>query len=264
MYNLIFCFCYYHKHTYTLNHIPFVIYYYLNKTKYIYRNPSSPNKQQHIDHIISTKSHTNYPSDCKPNINDLRQLFDSSRYEFKRNFNAQTQSYYDPKPQQQQQHHQHQQNHHHHGAGGGGGGGVDENMFMEKSALSRNYDFEKAKQKFDKPTSLKLSKLTHQTPKQFLGNFLKLGNNNSSSSSSSKIINNSCSSSSNNCGVGGDSNKGKILNENCLMQYDDNNCRSGGGGSGSKKDSFMNNSLNLDELKVSEDDDVSNVYINCL
>lgn len=187
---------------------------------------------------MSTKSHTNYPSDYKPNINDLRQLFDSSRYEFKRNYNAQTQSYYDQK--QQQQHQLQLQPNHHYAASGG----VDENMFVEKSALSRNYDFERAKQKFDKPTSLKLTKIT--TPKQLLGNFLKLGNNNCSSSSSSSK-------------TGGGDGKGKILNDQHLMQYDENNCKSGSGGGGSKKDSFMNNSLNLDELKVSEDDDVSNI-----
>lgn len=168
---------------------------------------------------MATKSRGDYPSECKPNINDLRQLFDSSRYDYKRNFGIPPPSgpppslgsaaYSDAKQSS-----------------------MDENVF-ESSKIGhvvggRNFDFERAKQKFDKPTSLRLSNKAMAT-KQMLGNFMKMGQ---SCGPSSGIVPVSA----------------KPRNDSGVT-----------GGGGGKKDKYnnMNSSLNLDELKVSDDDDVS-------
>ncbi|KAJ6641382.1 Coiled-coil domain-containing protein 102A [Pseudolycoriella hygida] len=171
------------------------------------RHSTSPKK--HDLYNPSTSTNSKYPPECKPNINDLRQLFDSSRYEFKRNVSpGQAQSYFDAKTS-----------------------AADENILDTKIGLSRNIDFERAKQKFDKPTSLRLNKI-HQVKTT---NYTKSGYSGGMRSS-------------HNDGVGKNV---KHSTEGNGQLYESNNSR------GSKKDAYMNSSMNLDELKVSEDDDTS-------
>lgn len=171
------------------------------------RHSTSPKKHDLYNPSTST-TNSKYPPECKPNINDLRQLFDSSRYEFKRNVNpGQAQSYYDAKTS-----------------------AADENILETKIGLSRNIDFERAKQKFDKPTSLRLNKIHQVKPT----NYTKSGYS----------------------GVRASDGVGKVVKhsttDGTAQLYESNNSR------GSKKDAYMNSSMNLDELKVS-DDDVSRV-----
>lgn len=177
-----------------------------NKIKIKCRHSTSPKK--HDLYNPSTSTNTKYPPECKPNINDLRQLFDSSRYEFKRNVNpGQAQSYYDAKTS-----------------------AADENILESKIGLARNIDFERAKQKFDKPTSLRLNKIHQVKPT----NYTKSGH------SGGGLRNND--------GVG------KVVKHSAEgngQLYESNNSR------GSKKEAYMHTSMNLDELKVSEDEDVS-------
>lgn len=171
----------------------------------IVRHSTSPKK--HDPYNPSTSTNTKYPPECKPNINDLRQLFDSTRYEFKRNVNpGQAQSYYDAKTS-----------------------AADENILESKIGLSRNIDFERAKQKFDKPTSLRLNKI-HQ---------VKPTNHQKSNYSGGMRTNHSD-------GMG--KNGKHATDGNSGQMYESNNSR------GSKKDAYMNSSMNLDELKVSDDD----------
>lgn len=160
---------------------------------------------------------TSYPPECKPNINDLRQLFDSSRYDFKRNFSVVSSpvgmggcgaAYADAKPST-----------------------MDENVLESKIGMPRNVDFERAKQKFDKPTSLRLNSKAMHT-KQMLGNFLKLGQSNGAAVASKRLV---------------ESTHGDLITKprNDI----------GVGDNDGKKDKYnMNCSLNLDELKVSDDD----------
>lgn len=161
----------------------------------------------------------------------MRQLFDSSRYDYKRNFGIPpphgppppslgSAAYSDAKQSS-----------------------MDENVFESSKIVgggARNFDFERAKQKFDKPTSLRLSNKAIAT-KQMLGNFLKMGQSCGPPSSSSSVVPVSA----------------KPRNDGGVT------C-GGGGGGGGKKDRYnnMNSSLNLDELKVSDDDDVSKLLVN--
>ena len=168
--------------------------------------------------ISTSKASHQYPSDCKPNINDLRQLFDSSKYEYKRNFNSQiqqTSSYADAKQS-----------------------AIDENVLESKIGLqSRNIDFERAKQKFDKPTSLRLTKCHQVKQSRYNNSSSKRGDVNSVVDLPNTKI-------------------GKHSNEmggGVVEQLYENNVRT----NRSKKDYIMTTSMNLDELKVSEDDDVS-------
>lgn len=156
-------------------------------------------------------------------------MFDSSRYDYKRNFNASSigaaassaavsSAYSDAKQS-----------------------AIDENVLESKIGMSSrtNIDFERAKQKFDKPTSLRLNNKAFQT-KQMLGNFLKLGQSNGAAVASKRLV---------------ESAHGDFMGKSKNTTNIDG---SGGVVGSSKKEYFnMNSSLNLDELKVSEDDDVS-------
>lgn len=219
--------------------------------------------------------------DGKPNINDLRQMFDNTRYEYKRCNYMQTsailpttatsdaarQAFADAKPSS-----------------------LDENVFEHLgrsgnqptmplaasaavSATSRNIDFERAKQKFDKPTSLRLSMtsqnaLHNQPPlqpstnaaaagnRQALGNFLRLGQSSGAAIASRRLV---------------DAAAAKTTTVTALAMSDDKFGRIGdeGGISGGQScedgerdvgeaiggEYFnMTTSMNLDELKVSDDD----------
>lgn len=157
------------------------------------RHSTSPKKHHDPYNPSTSTSNSKYPPECKPNINDLRQLFDSSRYEYKRNVNpGQAQSYYDAKTS-----------------------AADENILETKIGLTRNIDFERAKQKFDKPTSLRLNKIHQVKPT----NYTKSG------------------------GYSG----GMRTNQSDSVGKKH-------ASDGSKKDAYMNSSMNLDELKVSDDD----------
>lgn len=125
------------------------------------------------------------------------------------------------------------------GMGGGGAAyadakpsTMDENVLESKIGMPRNVDFERAKQKFDKPTSLRLNSKAMHT-KQMLGNFLKLGQSNGAAVASKRLV--------------------ESTHHGDLITKPRND---GGGGDGEgKKDKYnMNCSLNLDELKVSDDD----------
>lgn len=179
----------------------------------------------------------------KPNINDLKQLFDDN---FKRHNNMidnnsssnkqnmldpSTRSYYDAKPSFIEA----------------------DNPFEQQNTKSiltqRNmFDFERAKQKFDNQTASRMKNAQLFSKHQ-----------NSSSKNSHKR--NSSSSDNNMLNMAPEQlqptsapfNK-QNFNET-VQFFDENNMRHGN----NKKDSYgKGNNLNLDGLKVSEDDDVSN------
>lgn len=94
--------------------------------------------------------------------------------------------------------------------------------------MSRNLDFERAKQKFDKPLSLRLN-VNHKAAqtKQMLGNLLKLGTG--AKPITAAVVKSG----------GGDTGR--------------NGC-TGVGGSDKKNTTYMTTSMNLDDLKVSDED----------
>lgn len=188
--------------------------------------------------------------DGKPNINDLRLMFDSSRYapqtessNQKRHFHSQmhssaileassssatakSSSFADAKPSS-----------------------FDENVFevarfpssgATSTGATRNMDFDRVKQKFEKPTSLLLNvKSTHSKP------IVRLGqpNGNNGGSSSKRV-----------------SADVALLNGGAgpttatLLGHDEDGIEGSAGSSGFA----MTTSMNLDELKVS-DDEVSSI-----
>lgn len=130
---------------------------------------------------------------------------------------------------------------------------VDESIFGPSSLTSsnvipvqRNYDFERAKQKFDRPTTSSSSSRNPKKARNF-SSFLKFNNKRADPS---PVENESYSSLRNSQYLDGDSgvgiNSGKVdakmhNNENVLARK--------------KNDAYMHSSINLDGFKVSEDDD---------
>lgn len=275
-------------------------------------NPNQHLHQMHIGplrrlSIISPNKHEPYaplgsnPSaaaaavglayDGKPNINDLRQMFDNTRYEYKRCNYMQTSAILPSTSSSSAAHGQDAARHAYIDARQSS---LDENVFEHlgrsgnqllqpaaagaAGATSRNVDFERAKQKFDKPTSLRLSMtsqnaLHNQPPllptssstsatsaaasnRQALGNFLRLGQSSGAAIASRRLV---------------DAAAAKMSTAVAPAMTDDNCGRSsnvvGSGGGRSCEDGEhdvgevivgeyfkMTTSMNLDELKVSDDD----------
>lgn len=122
---------------------------------------------------------------------------------------------------------------------------VDENIFGPSSlsaitgasaiASSRNLDFERAKQKFDRPITSSSSR--NKKTRNF-SSFLKFSNKRSDPSPSDNDV---YSSPRNSQYIDGELTELKLNDNECLV--------------GHKKKDYMNSSMNLDGLKVSEDDD---------
>lgn len=176
--------------------------------------------------------------DGKPNINDLRLMFDSSRYASqsesnqKRNFHSQMHSsaileasatagkgssFADAKPSS-----------------------FDENIFEvarlpTASGANRNVDFDRVKQKFEKPTSLNL-KTSHTKP------IVRLGQPNGNGGGSSKRT----SADVDLLGVA----QGSTTTTTTTVGQEEDGVDGSAGSSGFA----MTTSMNLDELKVSDDE----------
>lgn len=193
---------------------------------------------------ISPKHHSsskpNYPLECKPNINDLRQLFDdNSRAENKKNHRHSAiyadakhtsldESVFDYK------------------------GGYHQSQSIVMAAIppsSRNPDFERVKQKFDKPTAANSSSSSSSNTRngkktRNFSSFLKFNNKRTDSIPShngditSKIPNNS------------------NLTES-IDSVDSAKAIAGDSLSNKKIDAYMHSSINIDGLKVSDDEEVS-------
>lgn len=207
---------------------------------------------------MSPKHHSSskqYPLECKPNINDLRQLFDeNSRAENRKN-HRHSAIYADAK----------------HtsldesifdnykglggiGAGGGGGSAYNQSQSIVLAAIpsTRNPDFERVKQKFDKPNvahspSLSSSSNTRNGKKaRNFSSFLKFSNKRSDSIASSN--------------GGGDVGSKMQNNANLSESIDMVDCSKAVAGdnlSNKKIDAYMHSSINIDGLKVSDDEEVS-------
>lgn len=248
------------------------------------RSSASPKQQELF--MPSTSTKLNYPAECKPNINDLRQLFDdNSRAEHKRHSRQASQptashNYIDTKHISLDENMYEMKStggvgvvgvnmrhlHHHHQPHSMPGITTASNI-----PSARNIDFERAKQKFDKPittgataassaihqqSSSSSSSRNNKKSRNF-SSFLKFNSRKTESPPPSEKAENdkqttTKNQNNNNNNNNFDSNDfGKqntidklILNDGLLNQ---------------KKEAYMNSSMNLDGLKVSEDDDdVSN------
>ncbi|XP_037909207.1 coiled-coil domain-containing protein 102A isoform X2 [Hermetia illucens] len=189
------------------------------------RRSASP-KQSHMNQYISasTSSGTkaNIPSDCKPNINDLRQLFDDNRHCFN---NAEIKRHNDKQPNLSQSYFDAKQSH------------ADENIFESKS---RNIDFERVKQKFDNPHHRERS-----SSNKFNNNYNNSKMSNSSKRSSASVDGSMLS------GAASNDMQSQKHSLNETIQFFDEHSRS------SKREVYSRNSINLDGLKVSEDEDTA-------
>lgn len=215
---------------------------------------------KHHDHHHppnSSTSKTNFPLDYKPNINDLRQLFDdtSRHHEHKR--------------------HHHSSSHHRRSAiyadakpttatiddnlfdlktTNGNGHASSHSMVVSPSAMPnvRNPEFERVKQKFDKPANATGSSTRNKKARNF-SSFLKFSNKRNE-----LVPNETDASKLSNAAVD------VVLTDDVPTDKMKTNERLTGN---KKKDAYMNSSMNLDGLKVSEDDDdddVSTTLVNCV
>lgn len=177
---------------------------------------------QYISASTSSGTKANIPSDCKPNINDLRQLFDDNRHCFN---NAEIKRHNDKQPNLSQSYFDAKQSH------------ADENIFESKS---RNIDFERVKQKFDNPHHRERS-----SSNKFNNNYNNSKMSNSSKRSSASVDGSMLS------GAASNDMQSQKHSLNETIQFFDEHSRS------SKREVYSRNSINLDGLKVSEDEDVS-------
>lgn len=207
-------------------------------------------KQHDLYHPSTSTSKSQFPHDYKPNINDLRQLFDdNSRHhgEQKKHQSSHRRSgiYADAKPTTV----------------------VDENILEMKNGhghqshsiltaaipSTRNIEFERVKQKFDKPSNATGSSARNKKARNF-SSFLKFSNKRNecvpNETDASKLSNTAMAVTVNSAsedvpiGLGVANDKVKT-NERLTVNK--------------KKDAYMNSSMNLDGLKVSEDDDDDDV-----
>lgn len=134
---------------------------------------------------------------------------------------------------------------------------IDENLFELKNGhqsqsiiaavvpSTRNIDFERVKQKFDKPNTSTSSASRNNKKARNFSSFLKFSSKRAEVTSTNndvdsiKIINNNV-----NLSDSIESSDKLILNDSLVTK---------------NKDAYMNSSMNLDGLKVSEDDDDDNV-----
>lgn len=204
-------------------------------------------KQQDPYHPSTSKS--NFPHDYKPNINDLRQLFDdNSRHhaEHKKHHSSHRRSgiYADAKPTT----------------------AIDENLLELKNAnqslsivtaaipSTRNIEFERVKQKFDKPPNATGSSARNKKARNF-SSFLKFSNKRNecvpNETDASKLSNTVMAAAINGSSMNEDASIGLGANEKTKTNERLTVNK--------KKDAYMNSSMNLDGLKVSEDDDDDDV-----
>lgn len=187
---------------------------------------------------MSPKHHSsskpNYPLECKPNINDLRQLFDeNSRNENQKKHHRHSAIYADAKHTS-----------------------LDESIFDYKAAYhqsqsivmaaipsTRHPDFERVKQKFDKPNvsnSPSSSNTRNGKKARNFSSFLKFSNKRNDSISST------------NCDI-----VSKMPNPNLTESIDSiesTKAIAGDSLSNKKIDAYMHSSINIDGLKVSDDE----------
>lgn len=254
----------------------------------------SPNKHEAFTPLSTTSSHATTSSaanaaaglvyDGKPNINDLRQMFDKTRHEHKRNYmHASVHS-------QQQPQHQHVADSGRHAFADARQSSLDENVFDARphqappaaiAMATRNVDFERAKQKFDKPTSLRLnissqhalhnqppplpmqqqpqlSSGSNQQQRQALGNFMRLGQSSGAAIASRRLVEAAAAKATSvGGGGGGGGGVGGLEDERYGNGSGNGNNRNGElvGGDREVGEYFqMTTSMNLDELKVSDED----------
>lgn len=205
------------------------------------RNSSSP---KHHEQFMKNKQ--NYPLEYKPNINDLRQLFDdNTRQENKRN--------------------------HRHSAiyGDAKHTTLDENVFEYKigqhhqsqsvvtAAIpsTRHPNFERVKQKFDRPNiSNSPSSSTRNGKKtRNFSSFLKF-NSKRSDSIQSTPNDNSCDVATKISNTNPNPNNTNSNLTESIDSIDSTKAIAGDASLNKQIDAYMNNSLNIDGFKVSEDD----------
>ncbi|XP_031618406.1 coiled-coil domain-containing protein 102A isoform X3 [Contarinia nasturtii] len=216
--------------------------------------------QAQIQHLqtrnsISPKHHSsskpNYPLECKPNINDLRQLFDdNSRIDNNKKIHRHSAIYADAK------HTSLDESIFDYKGNGGGGGGRDgggiyhqsQSIVMAAIPSSRHPDFERVKQKFDKPVSNSTSSSSNTRNGKKARNFssfLKFSNKRGDSIPTSS-----------NCDI---SSQNKLPNNSNLTEsidsVDSTKAIAGDSLSNKKIDAYMHSSINIDGLKFSDDDE---------
>lgn len=185
----------------------------------------------------------NYPLECKPNINDLRQLFDdSSRHESKKS-HRHSAIYSDAKHTIADEIVYNGKTNHH------------QSLSIVTAAIpsSRHPDFERVKQKFDKPMASHSPSSSSTRSGKKTRNFSSFLKFNNKRNEPIPVINDP----SNHCdAIGGKhmSNTPSLLMESC-DSVDSTQAIAGDGLMGKKIDAYMNSSMNIDGLKVSEDDD---------
>lgn len=204
-----------------------------------YRNTISPK------HHSSTKP--NYPLECKPNINDLRQLFDdNSRCDNKKS-HRHSAIYADAKHTSLDESILDYKGGYHH---------QSQSIVMAAIPSSRHPDFERVKQKFDKPiasnspSSSASSNTRNGKKARNFSSFLKFSNKRTTDSIPS------------NCDVVSQ----KVPNSSNLTEsidsVDSTKAIAGDILSNKKMDAYMHSSINIDGLKVSDDEEVSIVQLS--
>lgn len=183
----------------------------------------------------------NYPLECKPNINDLRQLFDdNSRHESKKS-HRHSAIYSDAKHTIADESLYNGKTSHH----------QSQSILTAAIPTSRHPDFERVKQKFDKPLSSHSPSSSTRSGKKTrnFSSFLKFNNkrNEPIPMGGNEPANHSD-------GIKQLSNNNALLMESC-DSVDSTKAMAGDGLIGKKIDAYMNSSMNIDGLKVSEDDD---------
>ncbi|XP_055323883.1 coiled-coil domain-containing protein 102A isoform X2 [Sitodiplosis mosellana] len=212
-------------------------------------------QMQHLQtrNSISPKHHSsskpNYPLECKPNINDLRQLFDENSRADNKKSHRHSAIYTDAKHTSLDESIFDYKNGG--GGGGGGGGGIyhqSQSIVMAAIPLSRHSDFERVKQKFDKPISSHSPSSSTRNGKKArnFSSFLKFSNKRGDSIPSS------------NCDISQTQNN-KLPNNSKLTEsidsVDSTKAIAGDSLSNKKIDAYMHSSINIDGLKVSDDEE---------
>lgn len=182
----------------------------------------------------------NYPLDCKPNINDLRLLFDdNSRHENKKS-HRHSAIYSDAKHTLADENIYNGKSNHH----------QSHSIVTAAIPTSRHPDFERVKQKFDKPLSSHSPSSSTRSGKKTrnFSSFLKFNNKRNEPIAIISDTTNHC-----------DAIIKQMPNSSLLMEscdsVDSTQAMAGDGLMGKKIDAYMNSSMNIDGLKVSEDDD---------
>lgn len=207
-------------------------------------------KQHDLYHPSTSTPKSQFPHDYKPNINDLRQLFDdNSRHhaEHKKHHSSHRRSgiYADAKPTTVAEEDILELKN--------GIGHQSHSILTAAIPTTRNIEFERVKQKFDKPSNATGSSARNKKARNF-SSFLKFSNKRNecvpNETDASKLSNTAMAIAVNgtsedvSIGLGATNDKVKT-NERLTVKK--------------KKDAYMNSSMNLDGLKVSEDDDDEDV-----